>query len=178
MKTSLQSSELLDSLDHLKRDESQLDEAVKYYEHAVQLSPPNYGGTCGQGGCALLSYNLCKAIDYFQKAVTVDPKSSAAQLALGDALQRDNKTDATIHGLKAAVKMQPDMPQSHLVPARAYAKLGQSRLVQETFKKDQELAETLAEKLTRTLDTQEGRILVAPELGEEPPRNQQPENHP
>ena len=178
LKASPQSSQILDDLGDLKREAFQFDEAAKYYQRAVKISPRDYEGVYGLGACALFNHDLPKAIEYLREATSVDPKSSAARLALGDALLRDNQTVLAINELKVAVKIQPDMRQAYSLLARAYAKLGQPQLAQEALKKEQELAQAHEERLERTLDTEEGLILVAPELGQEPPRNPQPENHP
>jgi len=178
LKANPQSSEILDDLGDLKREAFQFDEAAKYYQRAVKTSPRDYEGVYGLGACALFNHDFPKAIEHFREATSIDPRSSAARLALGDALLRDNQTVAGIAELKVAVKIQPDMRQAYSLLARAYAKLGHPQLAQEALKKEQELAQAREESLERILDTKKGLILVAPELGQEPPRNPQPENHP
>ena len=99
------------------------------------------------------NHDLAKAIEYFREATNVDPQSSAARLALGDALLRDNQAAAAIDELKAAVHMRPEMRQAYSLLARAYARLGHSQLAQEALKKEQELAQADEERLERNLDS-------------------------
>ncbi|MGO8786282.1 MAG: tetratricopeptide repeat protein [Terriglobia bacterium] len=178
LKANPQSSQILDGLGNLKRGTFQFDEAAKYYQRAVAISRHDYEGIYGLGACALFNHDLAKAIEYFREATNVDPQSSAARLALGDALLRDNQAAAAIDELKAAVHMRPEMRQAYSLLARAYARLGHSQLAQEALKKEQELAQADEERLERNLDSTKGLIPVAPEVGEKPPRNPQPEIYP
>ncbi len=178
LKASPQSSEILDDLGDLKREMFQFDEAAEYYQRAVKISQRDYGGIYGLGACALFNHDLPKAIEYFREAISIDPESSAARLALGEALLRDNQTAAAINELTLAVKFQPDLRQAYSLLARVYAKLGQSQLAHEALKKEQELATANRERLERTLDTEKGLILVAPELGQGPARDPQAEHSP
>jgi Tfp pilus assembly protein PilF len=178
LKTGPPSSEILDALGDLKREAFHFDEAAMYYQRAVKISRQDYGGVYGLGACALFNHDLPTAIAYFRQANGIDPQSSAARLALGDALLQDNQASAAVDELKAAVNIEPDMRQAYSLLARAYKKLGQPQLAQEALKQEEELAKKHEERLERTLDTQRGLILVAPELGQEPPRNPPAENHP
>ena len=178
LKSNPDSSEVLDDLGDLKRDEFQFDEAAKYYGRALQISPRDYQAKYGLGACALFTHNVPQAVEFLKQAVELDPTSAAARLALGDALLRDSKAPEATDELKVAVKLQPDMRQAYSLLARAYGKLGQAALAQGALDKERELAHDEQARLQRTLDTEKGLILVAPELGQAPPSSTSPETHP
>jgi tetratricopeptide (TPR) repeat protein len=178
LKSNPHSSEVLDDLGDLKRDEFQFDEAAKYYDRALRISPRDYEAKYGLGACALFTHDVPQAIEFLKEAVDLDPASAAARLALGDALLRDSKTPEAINELRVAVKLQPDMRQAYSLLARAYGKLGQAALSQEALDKERELAHDEQARLQRTLDTEKGVILVAPELWQAPPSSPSPEIRP
>jgi tetratricopeptide (TPR) repeat protein len=141
LKTSPASVEILDALGELKRSESKFEEALEYYTRATKLVRRDYTSAYGAGACYLFKQDPQRAIENFRRALTIDPGSAAAHLALGDALLREGQTSAAVTELKVAVALIPDMRQAYTLLVRAYQKLGQTAEAQEALRKEQELAQ-------------------------------------
>ncbi|PYV20763.1 MAG: hypothetical protein DMG27_22225 [Acidobacteria bacterium] len=133
------SVEILDALGELKRSEFKFDAALDYYARASKLAPQDYTSAYGSGACHLYQQNPQRAS--FRRALRADPNSSAARLALGDALLRTNQAAAAVTELKAAVALNAEMRQAYTLLARAHQKLGQTREAEQALQKEQELAQ-------------------------------------
>lgn len=163
LRTAPPSSELLDALADLEREAFQFNDAARHYRRAAEISPGDYGAWYGSGGCALFNHDFPEAIAYFRKATRIEPRSAAARLALGDALLRNNQSAAAVRELKVATAIQPNMRQAFSLLAHAYARLGQTQLAGEALEHERRLARARDERLERILETQERRVLVAPQ---------------
>lgn len=65
-----------------------------------------------------------KAIEYFNEAIKLDPKSDTAYNALAEALNKSGKLDDAIEAAKKMVEISPNDPFSHTALSRLYVQKG------------------------------------------------------
>jgi Flp pilus assembly protein TadD len=88
-------------------------------------------------------------------AVTIDPRSAPARLALGDALLRAGNAQAAVNQLDAAVTLAPDMRQAYTLLAHAYRALGRLEAADAALRKSQALSQKEIESIGKGLSSQE-----------------------
>jgi len=68
-----------------------------------------------------------KALDAFQKAVSIDPKNAGAYHSLGTAYENKGELDAALQHYKKALSLQNDFVAAHFSLGRVYEKKGDMR---------------------------------------------------
>jgi protein O-GlcNAc transferase len=84
-----------------------LDEAITYYEKAIQLNP-TYAGTYNDlGNLFHDKRNIDEAIACYQKALNLNPNFTAAHYNLGDSFQDKGQLDEAIKCYQRAIELDP-----------------------------------------------------------------------
>ena len=133
------SVDLLTALGDLKRSERKFEEAISYYEQAVQSGTVSYETAYSLGICFSSITKYLDAIQWLQKAVALAPDSAAARFALGNALFHQGDFAPAVLELKASVQIDPGMREAYLLLVRAYSKLGRSAEAKAALQKVDEL---------------------------------------
>jgi len=139
----------------LKRSQSDFDEAGKLYSRALEFEPRNYDGIYGLGVCHSFRQEQPRAIEYFRRALYIQPDSAPARLALGFSLTRTGQWEAAVTELRAAVALEPKMRQAYYLLGQSYQRLGRSQEAQEAFKKVEELSRQEAETAQGVLTSED-----------------------
>jgi tetratricopeptide (TPR) repeat protein len=111
----------------------------------LTLAPRSYDVVYGLGVCRSYRQEYAQAIEHFRVAVSLDPSSAAARLALGHALLQSGQAAAAVPELEAAARLEPRMLQAQYLRGRAYKVLGRSQDAAEAFQKVQELVQGRAQ---------------------------------
>ncbi len=106
----------------------------------------------GAGETFLDQNNLDKAIEYFKKAVELDPKNSAAKLGISDAYARkgdqtleSNKPETSFYYFEEAIKANPNNSAAHAGIGEAYDAIGSNDKALAAYEKAIGLDSTLTE---------------------------------
>jgi len=127
------SGEAATELAELKRSQSKFDEAITYYNQAAKASV-TYDVAYGLGACYTYKQDYAAAIEWLQKAASLNPNSAAAHFALGNAFFQSGQFDAAIPELNTELRFEPQMKQGYFLLGRTYSKLGRNEDAGKAFK--------------------------------------------
>jgi protein O-GlcNAc transferase len=96
---------------------SQIDEAVKWYQRALDLNPRNTTALTNMGSALQAIEKLDEAVTNYQKAITIQPDRADTHSHLGVALQKQGKLEEAVTSYQKAISIKPDY-------AGAYSNLG------------------------------------------------------
>jgi tetratricopeptide (TPR) repeat protein len=102
----------------------QMERAQKEFEAELKIDPEHAGANFVLGEMMRREARFDEAIAYFTKATRYDAGNPEAFLGLGRSLVAAERYKEAIPPLEAAVKMQPDNPQTHYQLAIAYGREG------------------------------------------------------
>lgn len=92
-------------------DQGKSEEAIAYYQTALQINP-TYGEACCNLGIELAKKgNLDEAITNFRNAIRYSPRLAGAHSNLGNALDEQGKWEEAIGHFREALKLDPNNPQ-------------------------------------------------------------------
>jgi tetratricopeptide (TPR) repeat protein len=138
---------LLDALIELgriRREQSNCDAAVSLYERA-QAIRSTFEAAYGLGACLVFQSEHRRAAEALRVALTHDPRSAVAHLALGSALLHMGDAEPAVRELEQSVVLEPKLRQAHYLLGRAYRALGLEDRSRQAFARADALAQ--AERL-------------------------------
>ena len=104
--------------------EGNLDQAVKNYTQAIEVSPNFVDAHNNLALVLKLQGKLTEAIDHYRKAVSIEPDNADIHYNLGNTLQSLGKFDEAISHYRQALKIKPEHIQTHHNLANALAAQG------------------------------------------------------
>lgn len=103
----LKQAEHISNIGASLQKEGKLDEAITYYEKAIQLNP-TYAGTYNDLGNLFQDKgNIDEAIACYQKALHLNPNFTGAHYNLGDSFQDKGQLDEAIKCYQRAIELDP-----------------------------------------------------------------------
>jgi tetratricopeptide (TPR) repeat protein len=117
---SLASYNLANALHDLGR----LDEAVGFYQGALQMDPLYFQAECNLGNTRLEQGQTDQAIACFQRTLEMQPGYAKAYCNLGNALMKQGHTDQAVFLFEKAIAIQPDYSKVEYNLANALFDLG------------------------------------------------------
>jgi tetratricopeptide (TPR) repeat protein len=136
--------ELLDALleyARLRREQSDCAEAQRLYERAQRVKG-TYDGAFGLGLCLAIQGEHSRAVTSFREALTLDPRSAAANFDLGNSLLRLGDAAGAVAALERSAQLAPGVRETYYVLGRAYQQLNQLDKAQQAFDHAAALART------------------------------------
>jgi DNA-binding winged helix-turn-helix (wHTH) protein/TolB-like protein/Tfp pilus assembly protein PilF len=101
-----------------------LDHALSEMSQAHELDPLSVEKLAGIGEIHHLLRNDDQALEYFQRALDMDPTSGFVHWSIGRALLEKGAHDAAIASLERSVSLSGESPDEPVELARAYARTG------------------------------------------------------
>lgn len=100
--------------------------ALNIYRELVKISPAFAEGYLGLGVLLIKTdgENSSEGLENLRKAVEINSNLYEAQVTLGKALLRQNKTEEALIYLQKAVELLPDNPEPHYQLLQVFRKLG------------------------------------------------------
>ncbi len=95
-------------------DAGQLQEALTYYDEALQLDPALGRAHFNRGNVLLALGEPQDALDAFRKALMQKPDSAAAHYNLGNAHARLGQNDLALASYRQAITLKPDFADAHV----------------------------------------------------------------
>jgi tetratricopeptide (TPR) repeat protein len=100
------------------RTEHRIDEAVAQAKAATQADPTFLQGHFFLGKLYMEMSEFTAAADAFREILKLNPRATAAQIALSRAQLASGNTDASLESARDALNAQPQNPDAHLLLAR------------------------------------------------------------
>jgi tetratricopeptide (TPR) repeat protein len=119
-------------LARLKRIRLACEEAVALYRRAEAVRP-TFDGAYGLASCHNVLQNDEEAVEHFRAATKRNPKSAAAWVGLGAALNKVGKPADAVAGLQRAIALEPDVGQAYYFLGMAYRALGDAARARAAF---------------------------------------------
>lgn len=136
--------EVLIELGRVRREQSNCEAAIPLYERA-QAIRSSFEAAYGLGVCLVFQNEHKRAIEALRVALTHDPGSAVAHLALGSALLHIGDAEPAVRELEQSVALEPKLRQAHYLLGRAYRALGLEERSRQAFAQADALAQ--AERL-------------------------------
>jgi tetratricopeptide (TPR) repeat protein len=136
--------EALIELGRIRREQSNCEAAIPLYERA-QAIRSTLEGAYGLGACLVFQNEHRRAAEVLRVALTHDPRSAVAHLALGSALLHMGDAEPAVRELEQSVGLEPKLRQAHYLLGRAYRALGLEERSRQAFARADALAQ--AERL-------------------------------
>jgi protein O-mannosyl-transferase len=84
------------------------DEALDFYQQALQSDPDNSESHNNLGLALLQTGKMAEAIPHFQRALEINPDNASARVNLGSALRRQGRLDEAVLQYRKALQINPD----------------------------------------------------------------------
>jgi tetratricopeptide (TPR) repeat protein len=97
-----------------RREESRLDEAVRYFTAAAALRPRDPLVLVNLGGTLALQSKWAAADAVLHEAIKLRPTHARAHVTLGNNLFSQKKYDAALEEIDVAIRLQPDYAFAHV----------------------------------------------------------------
>jgi TonB family protein len=101
------------------------EEAISYYNKAIQLMPANIHFLCDRGRSYLLNGKNSEAMADFNRAIELDPNASNAYFYRGAVYMKEEKVDKAIIEFNMATQIMPDLAEAYLYRGIAFEKKGE-----------------------------------------------------
>ena len=102
----------------------QLDEAVRYFEKALQMKPDDYTALLTMGVTRFYQSRVPEAIEYAQAAIRSHPEAPKAHNLLGMALAKQNRNEGALDEVRRASELDPKDAEIRNNLGLALARLG------------------------------------------------------
>lgn len=123
----------------IAREERRLDDAVRHYEKALELSPGRPGVHADLGVVLALLDRDAEAIEHYRKALAQDPDHVEARNNLGNALLKAGRNEEALQEYRRALESRPDSAETWLNTAIALLGLGDARGAREALSRAEPL---------------------------------------
>jgi tetratricopeptide (TPR) repeat protein len=121
----------------------QFDEAIKYYDHAIELNRlqphPSPWPHVNLGVSLIATNQLAEAEKNLRAALRYDPRLPQAHYQLGRVLEMQGLYDAALQSLNQAAALDPAYAEPHYLLGRIYHRLGNDALSKTEIGRFQEL---------------------------------------
>ena len=107
------------------QEKGQLEEALAYFQKAIDINPEYEEGHANLGNILLLKGRLDDSLFQYRKALEINPKDPEAYYDLGVAFFQGGQTDEAIIHFQKALEMKPDFAEAHNNLGAAFNKKGQ-----------------------------------------------------
>ena len=94
-------------------ESDQLDEAIKFYERALQLRPNYAEALCALGAALKTSNRLDEAIAHYEQALAIRPNYVQAYFNRGSALREAGRQPEAIASYQRVLELQADHADAH-----------------------------------------------------------------
>src|SRR5215469_13765473 len=113
LKTDPKNPELFNQLGTLYKATHQFQEAIGYYQKALEADPKNVAARTDLASCLFYQGDADGAIGQLQQALTYDPKDANSLFNLGMIrLQAKNDSAGAIHSWRQLLKLNPKLPKN------------------------------------------------------------------
>jgi len=106
-------------------DAERWDDAIKWYEKAVELDPRNADAHVNLGRLLQERGRVEEAVLQYEEALRLSPKHAPAAYNLGTALEDLKRTNAAIAAYRRAIALDEQLADAHYNLSRLYEKIGQ-----------------------------------------------------
>jgi protein O-mannosyl-transferase len=115
-----------DALGRIALRKGQKEEAIKYFEKALQIDPRKFAARDALGAIYFSAAEYAKAAGYFSVSVELDPQDLGARFYLGICYMKLGKSRRAAEQFHAAREVDPDYLQAYQAEARALDAAGDS----------------------------------------------------
>lgn len=115
------------------------DEAIKYYQKAVTLSPQFYEARNNLGSDLVSKSRFPEAQEQFEQVVKMNPSDAAAYFNLGNVSLLTRQFDKGQHWVEQGLSKQPDSAFGQFLQGSLYAELGRPNEAEVALKRSLEL---------------------------------------
>ncbi len=137
---------------NLKFDLGDREDAIKLFQRAMKVSPPNDPYSYTESGMFLSKLNRWdEAIDYFNKAIKLDANYAKAYAFRGFARIQNKKLNEAMKDFERAIKVDPKYPYSYHNRAIVYYIRGEYEKAKIDLKRCRQLGGTVDERKIRAL---------------------------
>ena len=115
------------------------DEAIKYYQKAIELAPEFYEARNNLGSDLLAKSRFPEAQQQFEQVVRVNPSDAAAYFNLGNLFLLTQQLDKGQQWVEQGLSKQPDSAFGHFLQGSLYARSGKPNLAEASLRRCMEL---------------------------------------
>lgn len=98
--------------------------AIPHFAETIRLRPTHVDVEINWGVALALSRRLSEARTHFERAIGLAPQSAAVRQVYGRVLLNAGELEGAVDELRAALRLDPDLPGLHRELASAYERLG------------------------------------------------------
>gem|GEM_PF-5198970 len=128
------------------------DEAISYFNKAINLDPKNSIYYCNRGEAYFLNSQNVEAFADFNRAIELDPNNSNAYFYRGAVYMKDEKIGKAIIEFNIAIQKKPDYAEAYLYRGIAYEKIGEIDKANVDKKRAKELEPRVEAILKRSIN--------------------------
>lgn len=121
-------------------DPSYVDAAQTTFQHLLEIDPKNLDGLRGLGNLAYDQQDRGKAIEYYQKYLTIKPDDPEVRTDYGTMLFENGDIDGSLHEFKSVIAKHPDFFQAYFNLGVVYESQGNRDGAKQQLVKARELA--------------------------------------